>query len=609
MSVSRVCHVSLLFSYGYTGASFSGRMPCGEVADAIVSLARWCLNTSIDRIHAMDFGRKVEVVYGDTDSMFIHVPNASMEEAIEVGQKAVDLITQVNIDPMDLKFEKVYETCCLQTKKRYTGQAFESVSKINSLQEIFTSRKTGGFLDSKGIETIRRDQCGLVQKSTGRFLQSLFSCPDLSELKDILIKTIQDTQYACLGGNVSPLLWHIIDYDGSVPYGLRMTQQRFFKYLHEISFKFVFYSLQDFIYSKDLKLGNYAWNRGGPVHTLPPQAVLALQTMEGLADAQEGEEGAFDQGEQISFLFSSMGRSDKMNDQVVAFQRIVTQSPRPVSTTLITDYDAPLQEIWQASIGQFTLTANIDYYIKRQIIQVLKRLCVLLPGTASGSPLPLDRWMLSLPRVNEPHSFYEPQDIPVFPLTSLYHTSRQGVQQGVTHLTPCQSIPHTMILDTEDQDDQRGFKAPVQALIGSRTLETFFHQDPLATEITNVCVTCKGRMDSDTSPNTENPYQPSYSKLLMSKYKTVPIAKPLKEVHLHMCGSCLQDKRHAVLQMMNEARLIERGCVMTWQACLLCTQGWEIEAVNCTNALHCPIYFHRNALTKSWQSLKTKIRT
>ena len=33
--------------YGYTGASFSGRMPCSEIADAVVQTAKTILENSI----------------------------------------------------------------------------------------------------------------------------------------------------------------------------------------------------------------------------------------------------------------------------------------------------------------------------------------------------------------------------------------------------------------------------------------------------------------------------------------------------------------------------------------------------------------------------------
>lgn len=54
------------FTYGYTSASFSGRMPNVDIADAIVLSARKLLECAIDVIESHpDWGAKV--VYGDTD--------------------------------------------------------------------------------------------------------------------------------------------------------------------------------------------------------------------------------------------------------------------------------------------------------------------------------------------------------------------------------------------------------------------------------------------------------------------------------------------------------------------------------------------------------------
>lgn len=53
-------------TYGYTGASFSGRMPCIEVGDSIVRKARESLERAIELVRSTPrWGG--HVVYGDTD--------------------------------------------------------------------------------------------------------------------------------------------------------------------------------------------------------------------------------------------------------------------------------------------------------------------------------------------------------------------------------------------------------------------------------------------------------------------------------------------------------------------------------------------------------------
>ena len=66
-------------TYGYTAASFSGRMPCVDIADAIVQSARETLESAIRLVEdTKRFG--ATVVYGDTDSMFVLLPGRSLEE-------------------------------------------------------------------------------------------------------------------------------------------------------------------------------------------------------------------------------------------------------------------------------------------------------------------------------------------------------------------------------------------------------------------------------------------------------------------------------------------------------------------------------------------------
>jgi DNA polymerase zeta len=104
-------------TYGYTSASFSGRMPCAEIADSIVQTGRETLEKvacelsilmlkAIEVIHATSkWG--AEVVYGDTDSLFVYLHGRSKDEAFDIGEDIADTITRMNPQPIKLKFEKV----------------------------------------------------------------------------------------------------------------------------------------------------------------------------------------------------------------------------------------------------------------------------------------------------------------------------------------------------------------------------------------------------------------------------------------------------------------------------------------------------------------------
>jgi DNA polymerase zeta len=65
----------------------------------------------------------------------------------------------------------VYQPCILAAKKRYVGMAYASPS-----QAVPT-------FDAKGIETVRRDTCGIVCKTMERALRLLFERHDLSAVK------------------------------------------------------------------------------------------------------------------------------------------------------------------------------------------------------------------------------------------------------------------------------------------------------------------------------------------------------------------------------------------------------------------------------------------
>ncbi|KFA75353.1 hypothetical protein S40288_02003 [Stachybotrys chartarum IBT 40288] len=210
-------------TYGYTSASFSGRMPCSEIADSIVQTARETLERAIAYIHSVErWG--AEVVYGDTDSLFVYLKGRTKDEAFDIGNEIAEAVTDMNPRPVKLKFEKVYLPCVLMAKKRYVGYKYESKSQA-----------TPEF-DAKGIETVRRDGTPAEQKIEEKALRLLFETADLSQIKAYFQRQCSKI----MRGNVS---------------------------------------IQDFCFAKEVRLGTYS-DKG------PPPAGALISTKRMLEDAR-----------------------------------------------------------------------------------------------------------------------------------------------------------------------------------------------------------------------------------------------------------------------------------------------------------------------------------
>ena len=154
-------------TYGYTSATFSGRCAMPLLADTIVECGRRTLTNAINL--ATKWGRDhksrwsgCDVIYGDTDSVFVKLPGRSVQEAFEFGELFCKAVTASNPPPVQLKLEKVYLGSIMQTKKKYCGMKFDSKDQQKPTFE------------AKGLETIRRDQCALTQKVLRNSLVTLF---------------------------------------------------------------------------------------------------------------------------------------------------------------------------------------------------------------------------------------------------------------------------------------------------------------------------------------------------------------------------------------------------------------------------------------------------
>ena len=161
-------------TYGYTSASFSGRLPNVHLADAIVQTGRETLSRTIEMVNNHPtWGARV--VYGDTDSLFVLLEGRSRKEAFETGKLIAEAATAANPHPMELELEKVYHPCVLCTKKRYAGYMYENEGASPKL-------------DCKGIETVRRDGCAAERKVLEKCLRLLFTSQDVSLVKTYLLR-------------------------------------------------------------------------------------------------------------------------------------------------------------------------------------------------------------------------------------------------------------------------------------------------------------------------------------------------------------------------------------------------------------------------------------
>ena len=164
-------------TYGYTSAGYSGRMPCAEIADAIVQTGRDTLEAAIGLVEATGapWG-PARVVYGDTDSLFVLLPGRTRQQAFEVGHAIAAAVTAANPQPVKLQMDKVYQPCCLLSKKRYVGYRYDGPGDNEA-----------PTLEAKGIESVRRDGCPALVKTMTTVLRMLFSSPaDLTLVRSYL---------------------------------------------------------------------------------------------------------------------------------------------------------------------------------------------------------------------------------------------------------------------------------------------------------------------------------------------------------------------------------------------------------------------------------------
>jgi DNA polymerase delta subunit 1 len=171
--------------YGFTGATV-GQLPCLPIASSVTSYGRQLLEKTKEFIEekytiSNGYQHNAQVVYGDTDSVFIKFGTTTIAETFPIAIEAAEKCTALFPKPIDLEFEKVYFPLLLMNKKRYAGLMWTTMDKYDKM-------------DTKGLETVRRDNCALVREVIQSSLDKILIGKDVagaisyvkSEISDLL---------------------------------------------------------------------------------------------------------------------------------------------------------------------------------------------------------------------------------------------------------------------------------------------------------------------------------------------------------------------------------------------------------------------------------------
>uniref|UniRef100_A0A0E0F356 DNA polymerase n=1 Tax=Oryza meridionalis TaxID=40149 RepID=A0A0E0F356_9ORYZ len=169
--------------YGFTGATV-GQLPCLEISSSVTSYGRQMIEHTKklveDKFTTLGgYEHNAEVIYGDTDSVMVQFGVSTVEDAMKLGREAADYISGTFIKPIKLEFEKIYFPYLLISKKRYAGLYWTNPEKFDKM-------------DTKGIETVRRDNCLLVKNLVTECLHKILVDRDVPGAVQYVKNTISD---------------------------------------------------------------------------------------------------------------------------------------------------------------------------------------------------------------------------------------------------------------------------------------------------------------------------------------------------------------------------------------------------------------------------------
>ena len=153
--------------YGFLGAT-KGMLPCVPIAASVTATGRAMIQQTKHLAETLVPGSRV--IYGDTDSVMVIFDvgddkRHDMHAHFEVAARVAAQISATFKAPNELEFEKCYYPYLLFSKKRYAGL-------------MYTKPEAPDYIDTKGIQLVRRDSCPLVKEVSQAVLDAIMHRKD-----------------------------------------------------------------------------------------------------------------------------------------------------------------------------------------------------------------------------------------------------------------------------------------------------------------------------------------------------------------------------------------------------------------------------------------------
>ncbi|KAL1921703.1 uncharacterized protein VTP21DRAFT_10345 [Calcarisporiella thermophila] len=168
---------------GFTGSRFYAK----PLAMLITSKGREILQNTVDLAESIH----LNVIYGDTDSIMIYTDKTELDEVKRIGNDLKRLVNE-RYRRLEIEMDGFFRRMLLLKKKKYAA--------------LVTEERADGTvettMETKGLDLVRRDWCGLSHDVSGYVLKQILSSVDKEEVVNRIHEHLSEVSREARLGNI-----------------------------------------------------------------------------------------------------------------------------------------------------------------------------------------------------------------------------------------------------------------------------------------------------------------------------------------------------------------------------------------------------------------------